>query len=76
MNKVIARSLAAKFDETAIRDFVASSQCNFEFMFDRMLIAKGLLSVADVERIKLPDIFYFRMISVSLPETRPTPPHL
>lgn len=69
MERAIDYALSSSLHEDGIRSSVALSQRNFEFMFDRFLIARDFLPAHQVDKIELPNVFDARMVSLSLPET-------
>lgn len=71
MERVIARALASERHDSgdAVKASVASSQRNFEFMFDRFLAARDFLPTQKVDEIELPNVFDSRIVGLSLPET-------
>jgi hypothetical protein len=69
MERAIARAMAVKQESAAVRASAALSRRNFEFMFDRFLVARDFLPTHKLDEITLPNIFDAGMIGLSLPET-------
>jgi hypothetical protein len=69
MERVVASALAGRQDGETVKASAATSQRNFEFMFDRFLVAREFLPAHKVEAIELPNVFDARMVGLSLPET-------